>query len=143
MPQTLFDQKLAEAKGLPIVPLVFKLKRFFGVSWKTVLHRLASSSADGNRLWGRFQAEYGALTGRTIGTGNGPRGMKTSIRSVGPAARVADEPEHLVAADFVESRLHLLVRDAVERDEITVGRAAEVLRLDVKTMLATARSWVR
>ena len=31
---------------------------------------------------------------------------------VAPAAKVADEPEHLLGDDFVESQLHLLVRNA-------------------------------
>ena len=144
MPQTLFEQKLAEAKGLPLVRLVFKLKRFFGVSWKSVLYRLAASSADGGRLWGRFQAEYRAITGRTLGPTEEPHGMKAAeFRSVAPPAKVSDEPEHLVGDDFVQGRLHLLVRQAVEQDEISMSRAAEILGLDLETMRSTANSWVR
>jgi Zn-dependent peptidase ImmA (M78 family)/DNA-binding XRE family transcriptional regulator len=144
MPQMLFEQKVAEAKGLPLVRLVFKLKRFFGVSWKSVLYRLAAYSPDGDRLWGRFQGEYRAMTGRTLGPTEEPHGKKaTGFRSVAPPAKLADEPEHLVGDDFVESRLHLLVRQAVEQDEISMSRAAEILGLDLATMRATASSWVR
>ncbi|MDX2024325.1 MAG: XRE family transcriptional regulator [Deltaproteobacteria bacterium] len=144
MPQILFEKKLAEAKGLPIVRLVFKLKRFFRVSWKSVLYRLASSSPDGARLWARFQSEYRALTGRTIGPTEEPHGIKaTEFRSAAPSAKVADEPEHLAEADFVESRLHLLVRQAIEQDEISMGRAAEILRTNLETMRAIANSWIR
>ncbi|MDX2021006.1 MAG: XRE family transcriptional regulator [Deltaproteobacteria bacterium] len=144
MPQELFKQKLAESRGLPLVRLVFKLKRFFGVSWKSVLYRLASSSPDGGRLWGRFQSEYRAMTGKTIGPTEGPHGMKAAeFRSVAPSAKVADEPEHLVGDDFVEGRLHLLVRRAVEQEEISMSRAAEILGIDLESMGATANSWVR
>ncbi len=80
MPDALFRKEFAEARGLPLVKLVFKLKRIFRVSWKSVLYRISSQSPDGAKLWPRFQWEYKALTGRTLGK--------------------ADEPDGLVAEDF-------------------------------------------
>jgi len=143
MPPELFEQKLAEARGLPLVRLVFKLKRSFGVSWKTVLYRLSTTTPDGGRLWGRFQVEYRALTGRPIGPIEEPDAMAAShFKWVDPPAKVADEPEHLLEDDFVEGRLELLVRRAIETDAISMSRAAEILRVDVTTMRSTANSWV-
>lgn len=140
MPPEAFERKLEESRGLPLLRLVFKLKRAFGVSWKTVLYRLASTTPDGGRLWGRFQAAYRAQTGRTLGAKEEPEAMAAS--AFRPPAKVADEPEHLLEDDFVEGRLDLLVRVAVETDAISIGRAAEILREDVATMRSIANSWV-
>ena len=63
MPEALFDSALEEARGLPLVRAVFKLKRIFGTSWQSVLYRIASKSPDGGKLWGRFQGEYRQQTG--------------------------------------------------------------------------------
>lgn len=140
MPPQAFARKLEESRGLPLVRLVFKLKRAFGVSWKTVLYRLSSTTADGGRLWGRFQAEYRAIAGHTIGPTEEPEAMAASVFR--PPPKVADEPEHLLEDDFVEGRLELLVRRAVESDAISMSRAAEILRVDVTTMRSIANSWV-
>jgi predicted HTH domain antitoxin len=61
---------------------------------------------------------------------------------VRPSARAADEPEHLVEGDFMEDRLFRLVRKAVEDDEISLGRAAEILRMNLEDMRELSNSWV-
>jgi Zn-dependent peptidase ImmA (M78 family)/DNA-binding XRE family transcriptional regulator/predicted HTH domain antitoxin len=143
MPDALFKKELAEARGLPLVKLVFKLKRIFRVSWKSVLYRIASQSPDGAKLWPRFQWEYKSLTGRTLGKADEPDGLVAEdFRSVRPSAKIADEPEHLVEGDFMEDRLSRLVRKAVEDEEISLGRAAEILRIDLEEMRELSNSWV-
>jgi Zn-dependent peptidase ImmA (M78 family)/DNA-binding XRE family transcriptional regulator len=143
MPDALFKKEFAEARGLPLVKLVFKLKRIFRVSWKSVLYRIASQSPDGAKLWPRFQWEYKSLTGRTLGKADEPEGLVAGdFRSVRPSAKVADEPEHLVEGDFMEDRLSRLVRKAVEDEEISLGRAAEILRIDLADMRELSNSWV-
>lgn len=144
MPEKVFADELRDARGLPLLRLVFKLKRIFRVSWKSVLYRIASQSEDGGRLWGRFQAEYRALTGKTIGGTEEPDGLVAhDFRSVRPSPKAADEPEHLVEGDFVEDRLYRLVRAAIEDGHISMGRGAEVLGTDLETMRDLANSWVR
>jgi len=143
MPEALFKKEFAEARGLPLVKLVFKLKRIFRVSWKSVLYRIASQSPDGAKLWPRFQWEYKSITGRTLGKTDEPDGLVAGdFRSVRPSAKVADEPEHLVEGDFMEDRLSRLVRKAVEDEEISLGRAAEILRIDLEDMRELSNSWV-
>jgi Zn-dependent peptidase ImmA (M78 family)/DNA-binding XRE family transcriptional regulator len=143
MPDTLFKKEFAEARGLPLVKLVFKLKRIFRVSWKSVLYRIASQSPDGAKLWPRFQWEYKSLTGRTLGKADEPDGLVADdFRSVRPSAKVADEPEHLLEGDFVEDRLSRLVRKAVDDGEISLSRAAEILRIALEDMRELANSWV-
>jgi predicted XRE-type DNA-binding protein len=63
------------------------------------------------------------------------------FRSAGPAAKAADEPEHLLEDDFVKDRLHRLVRHAVEQKRLSIPRAAKVLGIDVATMRELATSW--
>lgn len=144
MPDSLFQKKLTEARGLPLVKLVFKLKRFFRVSWKSVLYRIASETPNGGRLWQRFQSEYRAMTGRTLLKADEPDGLGAAdfYGSVEPSAKIADEPEHLLEDDFVEDRLYRLVRKAVDGDEISLGRAAEILRIDLEKMRDLSNSWV-
>jgi Zn-dependent peptidase ImmA (M78 family)/transcriptional regulator with XRE-family HTH domain/predicted HTH domain antitoxin len=143
MPEELFDRELAEARGLPLVKLVFKLKRIFRVSWKSVLYRIASRTPDGGKLWARFHWEYKEQTGRSLGKADEPDALGADdFRSVEPSAKVADEPEHLLEDDFVEDRLSRLVRRAIEDGEISMGRAAEILRIDLESMRRTAASWV-
>lgn len=140
MPTKLFDRELEEARGLPLVKVVFKLKRIFGTSWQSVLYRIATKSSDGSKLWGRFYWEYKELTGHSLGKTDEPDGLRAG--AFRPSARVADEPEHLVEGDFMEERLHRLVRQAVENEEISLSRAAEILRLDIESMRALSNSWI-
>jgi len=143
MPESVFNKELKEASGLPLLRLVFKLKRIFRVSWKTVVYRVASQATDGQKLWGRFQAEYRDLTGRTLGKADEPAGLAAeAFRSPAPSPKAADEPENLVEGDFVQDRLFRLVRRAVEEDKLSLERAAEVLRVDFSTMQAVTRSWI-
>lgn len=143
MPDALFNRQLEEARGLPLVKLVLKLKRVFRVSWKSVLCRIASQTKGSGKLWGKFRNEYRALSGRTLGKTGERDGLSAGdYRSVRPSAKVADEPEHLLKDDFVEARLSRLVRRAVESDEISIGRAAEVLGLELAAMREFVNSWV-
>jgi hypothetical protein len=57
-------------------------------------------------------------------------------------ARAADEPRGLSSDDFVEDRLCRLVRAAVEKQKISIGRAAEILGVDLRAMREQAASWV-
>ncbi len=142
MPDDLFDRKLEEARGLPLVKVVFTLKRFFRMSWQSVLYRVAAKSSDGSKLWSRFHWEYKSLTGYSLGKTDEPDGLDAGAFRGGPSARVADEPEHLLAGDFVEGRLHRLVRQAVEAEEISLSRAAEILGMDIDSMRGLSNSWI-
>jgi Zn-dependent peptidase ImmA (M78 family)/DNA-binding XRE family transcriptional regulator len=143
MPEGVFNDELREARGLRLVHVVFKLKRIFRVSWKSVLYRISSRSPEGGKLWGRFQWEYRQLTGRTLGKTDEPEGIAPEdFRSAGPAAKKADEPEHLLADDFVKDRLHRLVRRAVEEKKLSIPKAAKVLGIDAAMMRELAASWV-
>jgi len=59
-----------------------------------------------------------------------------------PEALRSLEPDSLSSSYFVEDRLSRLVRKAIERDEITMSRGAEILRLDLEAMREIVSSWV-
>lgn len=141
MPDHLFEREWSETSGLPLVERVLKVKRIFRVSYRSVLYRVASRSKNPRDVWVRFQVEFKKRTGRTLGGADEPERLLAGDFRGRPAARVADEPERLVEADFMKDRLSRLVRNAVERQTITLERAAEILRIDLEQMKDRAKSW--
>jgi Zn-dependent peptidase ImmA (M78 family)/transcriptional regulator with XRE-family HTH domain len=141
MPEALFTKEWSEAAGLGFMEAVFKVKRIFRVSWKTVVYRLASRPGAPKDLWGRFFGEYKRRTGRSLRATEEPGGLRPDEFTAGPAPRGL-EPEQLSPSDFVEDRLARLVRRALKEKKITYSRAAEVLRVDETTMRARAKSWL-
>jgi Zn-dependent peptidase ImmA (M78 family)/DNA-binding XRE family transcriptional regulator len=140
MPDDAFESEWSETYGLAFVDRVLKVKRIFQVSYKTVLYRL--SEGYGSSVWGRFQMGFKSRTGRTLRVMNEPEALLPSSfhQSISEVLR-SQEPDSLSAADFVEDRLSKLVRLAIEREDITLSRGAEVLRLDLDAMRDRVASW--
>lgn len=142
VPEAVFQRELHESRGLPLYRRVMKLKRIFRVSYKTILYRMGELMNDGRSLWPRFQFEYKQIHGRSLKGHEEPDGLTPDIFQDGrPVERSSEEPEHLIPADFVKDRLHRLVRDAVERQELPLARAAEVLRIPLADMVELQESW--
>ena len=147
MPDHLFDQEWEEARGLGLVERVFKVKRIFRVSWKSVIYRIASRSSDPGKVWSQFYAAYKRQTGKPLRgieepDALGPDAFSRGGSDAAPVARISDEPDHLSPSDFVEDRLVRLVREAIETGAISLGRGAEILDIDLKTMRTLAASWL-
>jgi Zn-dependent peptidase ImmA (M78 family)/DNA-binding XRE family transcriptional regulator len=146
MPDELFKKEWEEARGLELVQRVFKIKRIFRVSWKTVVYRIAEQSSDAGKVWAQFYSSYKRSTGKSLRAIEEPDGLTPDAflapANAAPVARVADEPERLLPSDFVEDRLLGLVRTAVDQDAISLGRAAEILDTDLKSMRRLAASWM-
>jgi len=51
------------------------------------------------------------------------------------------EPNKLDRVDFMEVRLNGLVRDAIEKEIITVSRAAEILGISLQDMRERGKYW--
>ncbi len=117
---------------------MLKVKRLFRVSYRTVLHRVQNTTPLGKAVWGRFQAEYRARYGRTLASTEEPQGLRAGM----PESRSAREPDRLSPHEFNGDRLKLLVREAIEQEQITLGRGAEILGLDLSEMRKLAASWV-
>jgi Zn-dependent peptidase ImmA (M78 family)/DNA-binding XRE family transcriptional regulator len=143
MPEEVFANEWQEARGLPLVERVLKVKRMFRVSYKTVLYRVQETTSIGPSIWGRFQAQFKARYGRTLSNREEPEGLKAgSFRSVMSEPRSADEPDRLSPHEFTQDRLSRLVRQAIEEEEITIGRAAEILDCSLAEMRGLVASWV-
>ncbi len=140
MPDDAFEPEWSETYGLAFVDRVLKVKRIFQVSYKTVLYRL--SEGYGSSVWERFQVGFKSRTGRTLRVMDEPEALLPCSfhQSMSEVLR-SQEPDSLSASDFVEDRLSKLVRLAIEREDITLSRGAEVLRLDLDTMRDRVASW--
>ncbi len=139
MPEKVFTTEWKDTNGLSLVDRVLKVKQIFQVSYKTVLYRL--SEIQGNYVWGKFQAAYKARTGRTLGLTDEPKALSPDKFQQSEVLR-SKEPESLSTSCFIEDHLSRLVREAIEKDEITMSRGAEILRLDFQAMRERINSWV-
>lgn len=143
MPQEVFAREWEETRGMALVDRVLKVKRMFRVSYRTVLYRLTETGACGSEIWRRFQAEVKRRTGRTLLKDDEPEALAAdAFRASFPEPSRAAEPEDLSPADFMEDRLFHLVRRAVEEDEITLARGAEILGLPLEEMRLLSASWM-
>ncbi len=145
IPESTFQRELAEAAGLSWLDRIFKLKRIFRVSYRSVLYRVASQFPPEQRknIWIQFNSEYKRKNGgRSLPGTVEPDGLPPDAFFRRPAEKGADEPERLDRHDFMQDRLARLVRSALERDAITLGKAGEILELDMEEMRELANSWV-
>jgi Zn-dependent peptidase ImmA (M78 family)/DNA-binding XRE family transcriptional regulator len=143
MPHEVFDREWRAARGLPLVDRVLKLKRIFRVSYRTVLYRLSEQPAYGKAIWQQFQVAYKQRFGQSLLKSDEPSALPPKdFNAAMVEPRAAAEPRRLTSDDFVEDRLSRLVRAALEAEKVSVGRAAEILDVDLNTMRALTALWV-
>ncbi len=143
MPDGVFQREWAETYGLRFIDRVLKVKRMFRVSYKTVLYRLSETTGEGGAIWPWFQMEWKRRFGRSLFKEDEPQALAADAFAAGyPEEHRADEPERLSAIDFAESRLLGLVRKAVEHEDITLARGAEILGLSLTQMRDLSAAWV-
>lgn len=140
MPEAAFESEWDETRGHPLLVRVLKVKRIFRVSYKTVLYRLVESSRETSDIWRTFQHQHRSYFGKTLRRTEEPEALKRSEFAWNWSR--SGEPEGLSRHDFVENRLSRLVRQALEQEHISLGRAAEILRLTREEMRRQAREWV-
>jgi Zn-dependent peptidase ImmA (M78 family)/DNA-binding XRE family transcriptional regulator len=141
MPESRFQAEWKKAAGIGFVDRVLKIKRLFHVSWKTVLYRVADESPEPRDVWKQFFGDYKRQYGQSLKPFEELEGLSREDFRPRPAARAGDEPDHLLPRDFVEDRRKRLVREAIEKELLSMGRAAEILELSLKDMRALAVSW--
>ena len=142
MPDVAFRREWAESSGHPLIERVFKIKRIFRVSYRTVLYRLIENRIYTTELWREFQNEYRYHLGKTLLKRDEPEALaENSFMAAFPEAKRAQEPSELNRWDFVENRLRRLVREAVEKEKITLSRGAEILEVKMPKMREIAASW--
>ncbi len=139
MPEAAFAKEWDETRGHPLLVRVLKVKRIFRVSYKTVLYRLVESGRETKDVWRDFQRQHLGSFGKTLRKTEEPKALERSEFAWNWSR--AGEPEGLSEHDFVEDRLSRLVRKAVEQENISLGRAAEILGLSREEMRKRAREW--
>jgi Zn-dependent peptidase ImmA (M78 family) len=142
MPEEAFRKYLRQVRGLPLVDSVLKIKRIFGVSYKTVLKRLIEERRGDNSVWRLFNYQYQRIYRKKLPFREESKGM--SPEQFGGAFSEDDfskEPNKLDPSDFIEDRLRRLVRRALEEQKISMSRAAEILGLDLMVMKELAAWW--
>ncbi len=139
MPEVAFAKEWDETRGHPLLVRVLKVKRIFRVSYKTVLYRLVESGRETKDVWRAFQGQHRGHFGKTLRKTEEPKALEKSEFAWNWSR--AGEPEGLSQHDFVEDRLLRLVRQALEQEHISLGRAAEILGLTREEMRKQAREW--
>lgn len=129
LPNEGFEKEWNEAAGLHWVDRVFKVKRIFHVSYKTVLMRLIQNGIADQKIWMRFNHDYQIRFNRTLTFKEEPAGIDSN------------EPYRLQQFDFYEDRLSRLTRKAVENDTISLSRGAEILHISIREMQDLLSSW--
>lgn len=139
MPEASFAREWDETWGHPLLVRVLKVKRIFRVSYKTVLYRLVESKREPKDVWRAFQVQHRDYFGKTLRKTEEPKALEKGEFAWNWSR--AGEPEGLSQHDFVEDRLSRLVRQALEQEHISLGRAAEILGLTREEMRKQAREW--
>jgi Zn-dependent peptidase ImmA (M78 family)/DNA-binding XRE family transcriptional regulator len=129
MPDEGFRKEWNEAAGLHFVDRVFKVKRIFRVSYKTVLSRLIEYGDADNSIWKKFNIAYQRRFNQRLSFKEEPMGMD------------AAEPFGMQRFDFFEDRFSRLTREAVEKDKISLSRGAEMLRIGIEEMQELLKDW--
>ena len=141
MPEQAFAKEWEATSGRALLSRVLKVKRLFRVSYKTVLYRLVQTSRETPKVWQAFQGQHKAHFGKTLRKADEPRALnKSEFAWSWPRA---GEPAGLTRHDFMDDRLHRLVRMAVERRRVSLGRAAEILGRDREEMRRLAAEWAK
>ena len=141
MPEAAFAKEWDATSGHSLLSRVLKVKRIFRVSYKTVLYRLVQSGRETKRVWAAFQSQHKAYFGKTLRRTDEPRALNKSEFAWN--WQRSGEPAGLTRHDFMEDRLHRLVRLAVEQERISLGRAAEILGRDREDMRRLAAEWAK
>jgi len=139
MPEPAFANEWDETRGHTLLTRVLKVKRIFRVSYKTVLYRLVQSERQTADVWRSFQRQHYQHFGKTLRNTEEPLAL-TRSEFAWQWSR-SGEPERLSSHDFVEDRLAWLVRNALEREHISLGRAAEILGLGREEMRSRTAQW--
>ena len=135
MPEGFFIEKWEDARGLPFVDRVLKVKRFFGVSYKTVLNRL-TERYETSEIWKKFYLKFLERHKKhLISTDEYDRLCQGFIPLAGAEIKRSQEPAPLLSLDFKSTRLRRLVYKAVyDRADLSVARGAEILGISFADM---------
>lgn len=139
VPDAALDKEWEESKGLAFVDRVLKVKKIFKVSYRTILIRLfqMGSTLSLRDLIIRFSQDYKDKYTHDLKEHYEPEALSSA-----EAEPVAEEdPQELDVSDLMEERFARLVRDAYEKEIISMSRAGEMLNLSIDDMRTLVRAW--
>jgi len=128
MPEKGFNDEWDETAGLSFVNRVMKIKSIFKVSYKVVLYRLKEKGIVNDSIWRHFPILYEAKYHKKLAFKEEP-------------FPEGSEPFGLKPFDFTADRLSRLVRKAIEQEQISISRAAEIMNLSTEQMMNLASEW--
>ena len=137
MPHDIFEREWHDSRGHPLYERILKVKRIFHVSYKTVLIRLVQMGEAPKNVFQIFQVQHQRRFGKTLKKVDEPQPLTENQFD----AKRGLEPDRLSDADCLDDRLRRLVRQAVESDEISLSRGAEILRIPLMDMRQLAAEW--
>ena len=137
MPHDSFEREWQDSRGHPLYERVIKIKRIFHVSYKTVLIRLVQMGESPRDVFRTFQVQHRRRFGQTLKKVDEPQPLTENKFN----EKRGLEPDRLSDTDCLDDRLRSLVRQAVESDEISLSRGAEILRIPLMDMRQLAAEW--
>lgn len=139
VPDAALEKEWEESKGLVFVDRVLKVKKIFKVSYRTILIRLfqMGSLLSLSELIVKFCTEYKDKYKHDLKGHYEPESL--SIVEIEPVAE--EDPQELDVSDLMEERFARLVREAYEREIISMSRAGEMLNLSIDDMRTLVRAW--
>ncbi len=129
MPDEGFVKEWNEASGLHWVDRVLKVKGIYRVSYKVVLFRLIEHEIADRSLWMRFNQAYKQRYNKNLSFKEEPIAIDTY------------EPFGLRDYHFFEDRFSRLTREAMEKNEISMSRGAEILNISIEEMRDLMQNW--
>ncbi|MEA3286194.1 MAG: XRE family transcriptional regulator [Candidatus Marinimicrobia bacterium] len=143
VPKEAFQKVWEDYYGMPFVNRVLRVKRIFNVSYKTILYRI-NEELDGKRnIWVMFYAGYKRQFGRSISKHAEPSGIqRKNFRSYEPESKISEEPENLDKGEFGDGQYLSLIRKAIESENISVSKAAKMLKLSITEFNQMAACWI-
>jgi len=139
VPDAALEKEWEESKGLAFVDRVLKVKKIFKVSYKTILIRLyqMGSALSLTDLIIRFSQDYKTKYKHDLKGHYEPESLTSAETE--PVAE--EDPQELDVSDLMEERFARLVRDAYEKEIISMSRAGEMLNLSIEDMRILVRAW--
>ncbi|MBN2863890.1 MAG: ImmA/IrrE family metallo-endopeptidase [Bacteroidales bacterium] len=117
------------------IDAVLKIKRIYGVSYKTVLVRLSQINSKFvlSNLLQSFYKEYEQKYGHNLKNHFEPNALEDPVAE--------EDPYSLNSYELMEARYMKLVRTAYERELISMSRAGELLHKSISEMRELVKSW--
>lgn len=142
IPSEVFQDEWQQSSGISFVDRVLKVKHMFRVSYKTILWRLVEEGLVDRHAWSRFRSDYLERYGKSLTDFEEPEALSAGafLASI-PESRSGQEPFGISRFEFIGSRLHGLVKKALENGEVTWLYAAGLLGISLKEMRKLAEEW--